>query len=124
MAAAAAASGPVFLTSARAAALVGKVVLGVPALPRCMATPLRAAAVTTHATRAHMLIIRGRLPCGETYVAIDQDSRLLLEELRRTSTSQRDEGGFAARFDMIIKNSRPIFCLEISSSNISIIKVF
>lgn len=52
MAAAAAASGPVFLTSASAAAPVGKVVLGVPALPRCMATPLRAAAATTHATRA------------------------------------------------------------------------
>jgi len=65
VAAAAAASGPVFLTSASAAAPVGKVVLGVPALPRCMATPLRAAAATTHATRAHMLITRGRLPWGD-----------------------------------------------------------
>lgn len=52
MAAAAAASGPGFLARANAAALVGKAALAAPTLPRWMATPLSAAAVTTH-TNAH-----------------------------------------------------------------------
>lgn len=52
MAAAAAASGPGFLARANAAALVGKAALAAPTLPRWMATPLSAAAVTTH-TDAH-----------------------------------------------------------------------
>lgn len=52
VAAAAAASGPGFLARANAAALVGKAALAAPTLPRWMATPLSAAAATTH-TNAH-----------------------------------------------------------------------
>lgn len=63
VAAAAAASGPGFLASARAAALVGKVALVAPTRPRCMATPLSAAAATTHTRHARTCtIIEGRLP--------------------------------------------------------------
>lgn len=63
VAAAAAASGPGFLARASAAAPVGNAALAAPTRPRCMATPLSAAAGTTHAIRAHMPITRkGRLP--------------------------------------------------------------
>ena len=58
VAAAAAASGPGFLARANAAALVGNVALAAPTLPRWIATPLNAAAVTTH-TNMRMLC----LPC-------------------------------------------------------------
>jgi len=70
VAAAAAASGPGFLARASAAAPVGNAALAAPTRPRCMATPLSAAAATTHATRAHMPITRkGRLPRG-TYTSL------------------------------------------------------
>jgi len=52
-AAAAAANGVGFLASARAAVPVGKAALAAPTLPRWMATPLSAAAVTTHACDMH-----------------------------------------------------------------------
>lgn len=63
MAAAAAASGPGFLARANAAALVGNVALAAPTLPRWIATPLNAAAVTTH-TNAHA---NACLPCWRFY---------------------------------------------------------
>lgn len=92
MAAAAAASGPGFLASARAAALVGKVVLAAPTRPRCMATPLSAAAATTHTRHARTCTItQGRLPWRLTLLRPLQDSRLLLEEPRRTSTAGETE---------------------------------
>lgn len=63
VAAAAAASGPGFLANARAAALVGKVALAAPTRPRCMATPLSAAAATTHTRHARTCTItQSRLP--------------------------------------------------------------
>lgn len=89
VAAAAAASGPGFLASARAAAPVGKVALAAPTRPRCMATPLSAAAGTTHTRQARTCTIKqGRLPWRLTLLPTTPwDSRLLLEEPRRTSTA-------------------------------------
>lgn len=64
VAAAAAASGPGFLARANAAALVGKAALAAPTLPRWMATPLKAAAVTTH-THANAC-----LPSRSAFIAV------------------------------------------------------
>lgn len=57
VAAAAAASGPGFLANARAAAPVGKVALAAPTRPRCIATPLSAAAAT-HTRHARTCTIK------------------------------------------------------------------
>lgn len=117
VAAAAAASGPGFLASARAAAPVGKVALAAPTRPRCIATPLSAAAVTTHTRHARTCTITQGLPWRLTLLLTTlKDSRLLLQEPRRTSTA--GETRFAAWFHTQLRDLGSISRPGISSSNV------
>lgn len=102
VAAAAAASGPGVLANASAAALVGKAAAAALVAPtlRCIATPLSAAAVTTHAnTRAHANYTRS--PTLNTLSSAIEHRRIpgCLRETAAHLNSQRDEvrGSYSIR---------------------------